>query len=360
MVDQVLQSNHGFDRSGGLAAIALLTSGLVGGLAFAPVAIAGTGLTSQMGQATLIAQEIVDGLPPPPNVGQNTLPVLPQAQQMTAPDQSSSDRLYLVMINNDSPRLLRQVQRVASSASVQDYQGQRMIVAAFDDSNHAQRQVQMLASRGIGARLIQPSEIASAGAGDSNLNGMPGSAPNSATVPVQRSAVPMAVSPDLPPADLMPNPSVATVQAPTVQVPSQVPQVPQAPSQALRESGGTPREVTFGGQSPAADQFPSPPSLPAPPASAAFINTPTNLQPSDSSNGQSYYVVVPGKQGELDAISNQIIRLSDGFGIAQMVQQSATKGAHVQVGPFSDRQAASRWNRYFRDFGMDARVTRDR
>jgi hypothetical protein len=382
MVDQVLQSNHGLDRSGGFAAVALLASGLVGSLAFAPAAIAGVGLTSQMGQATLIAQEIVDGLPPPPNVGQNTLPVLPQSQQaqaqqvqpqqmqpqeMTAPDQASSDqvsleqasrdRRYLVMINGDSPRLLRQVQRVASSASVQDYQGQRMIVAAFDDSNHAQRQVQLLASRGIGARIVQPSEIASAAnRGDSNSGGTPSSAPNSATVSVQRSAVPMAVSPDLPPADLMPNPSV-----PTVQVPSQIPQVPQAPNPALRETpSGAPREVTFGGQPPSADQFPSPPALPAPPASAAFINAPTNLQPSDLPSGHSYYVIVPGKQGELDAISNQIIRLSDGFGIAQLVQQSTTKGTHVQVGPFSDRQAASRWNRYFRDFGMDARVTRDR
>jgi hypothetical protein len=364
MVDQVLQSNHGLDRSGGLAAIALLVSGLVGGLAFAPAAIAGTVPNSQMGQATLIAQEIVDGLPPPPNVGQNTLPasqsqqVQPQQiqpQEMTAPASSTPDQAsggrYLVMIDGDSPRLLRQVQRVASSASVQDYQGQRMIVAAFDDSNHAQRQVQILTSHGIGARMIQSSEVASAASSSEfNSSGTPGNA----TVPVQRSAMPMAVAPDLPPADLMPNQS-----APTVQVPRQV---PQAPSQAIREApSGAPREVNFGGQSPSPDQFPSPPSLSAPPAStnATFSSTPTN-PPSDSSTGRGYYVVVPGKQEELDAISNQIVRLSDGFGIAQMVQQSTTKGTHVQVGPFSDRQAASRWNRYFRDFGMNARVTRDR
>jgi hypothetical protein len=28
----------------------------------------------------------------------------------------------------------------------------------------------------------------------------------------------------------------------------------------------------------------------------------------------------------------------------------------VLVGPFTNRNAATRWNRYFRDFGMDARV----
>jgi hypothetical protein len=350
MVDQVLQSNDGFNRSSGLVAIALLTGGLVGGLvgglALAPASIAATlsnSLTGQetIGKASLIAQEIVDGLPPPPNVGQSTLPILPQSQQsqqmqpqggasaVAVPDQVGGDRQYLVMIDGDSPRLLKQVQRVASSASVQDYQGQRMIVAAFDNSDRAQRQVQMLASRGIGARLIPADQVAAT--------------PTDPTVPVQRSATPMAVAPDLPPADLMPNSAT-----PTVQVPSQVPN--QAPSQALRTApNGAPREVNFGGQSPS-DQFPSPPSFPAP------ANTTRSTSPSDSP-GRDYYVVVPGKQNELEAISNQIIRLGDGFGIAQLVQQSDTRGTHVQVGPFSDRQAANRWNHYFRDFGIDARVT---
>jgi hypothetical protein len=72
-------------------------------------------------------------------------------------------------------------------------------------------------------------------------------------------------------------------------------------------------------------------------------------------------VVIPGKQGELESISNQVIRLGDSFGIAQLVQQSSSsRGPHVQVGPFVDRDAASRWNHYFRDFGMDARVIRNR
>ena len=352
MVDQVLQSNYGSDRSSGLVAIALLVGGLVGGLALSPAALAGTPLNSPpnswMGQGSLIAQEIVDGLPPPPNVGQ-TQQV--QSQEMTAPTmlgQSVGDRRYLVMINGDNPRLLRQVQRVASSASVQDFQGQRMIVAAFDDPDHAQRQVQILTSRGIGARLVQAEEVASAASPGEGSTGT-----TSPIAPSQRSAAPMAVAPDLPPADLMPNQSV-----PTVQVPSQMPS--QMPNQALRAApSDTPREVNFGGQSP--NQPPSASSFPAPtaPANAAFGNTPTNL-PSDLSTERGYYVVIPGKQGELEAISNQIMRLGDGFSIAQMVQQSSAKGTHVQVGPFNDRQAANRWNRYFRDFGMDARVTRDR
>jgi hypothetical protein len=338
MVDQVLQSNYELKRSGGLVAIALLTAGLIGGLTLAPAAIG----QEVIGQSSLIAQEIVDGLPPPPNVGQSTLPVLPQSQQaqpqgtapgvaptVAVPDQAGGNRQYLVMIDGDSPRLLKQVQRVASSASVQDYQGQRMIIAAFDDSDHAQRQVQMLTSRGIGARLIPADQVAAM--------------PTDSTVPVERSAMPMAVAPDLPPANLMPNSAT-----PTVQVPSQVPN--QAPSQALRTApNGAPREVNFGGQSPT-DQFPSPSSFPAP------ADATRSTSPSDSP-GRGYYVVVPGSQNELEAISNQIIRLGDGFGIAQLVQQSSTRGSHLQVGPFSDRQAANRWNRYFRDFGIDARVT---
>ncbi len=346
MVDQVLQVNYGSNRSGGLVAIALLASGLVGGLALAPAAIG----QEVIGQGSLIAQEIVDGLPPPPNVGQTTLPVLPQSQPVqpqgiAAPaasvsDQAGGDRQYLVMIEGDSPRLLKQVQRVASSASVQDYQGQRMIVAAFEDSDRAQRQVQILASRGIGARMIRADQVVSA-ARPSDLS----ATPTDPTVPVQRSAMPMAVAPDLPPADLMPNSAVPTVQVPS-QVPSQAPS--QVPSQALRAApNGAPREVNFGGQ---VDQFPSPPSFPAP------ADATRSASPSDSS-GRSYYVVVPGKQEELEAISNQIIRLGDGFGIAQLVQQSSTRGTHLQVGPFSDRQAANRWNHYFRDFGIDARVT---
>ena len=350
MVDQVLQSNYELNRSGGLVAIALLTGGLVGGLALAPASFAATlsnSLTGQetIGQANVIAQEIVDGLPPPPNVGQSALPVLPQSQQsqqaqpqgvapaVAVPNQAGGDRQYLVMIDGDSPRLLKQVQRTASSASVQDYQGQRMIIAAFDNSDRAQRQVQMLASRGIGARLIPADQVAVT--------------PTNSTVPVQRSATPMAVAPDLPPADLMPNSATPTVQVPS-QAPSQLPS--QLPSQALRTApNGAPREVNFGGQPPA-DQFPSPPSFPAP------ADATRSASPSDAP-GRSYYVVVPGKQNELEAISNQIIRLGDGFGIAQLVQQSSTKGTHVQVGPFSDRQAANRWNHYFRDFGIDARVT---
>ncbi|NEQ28916.1 MAG: hypothetical protein F6K28_60215 [Microcoleus sp. SIO2G3] len=77
----------------------------------------------------------------------------------------------------------------------------------------------------------------------------------------------------------------------------------------------------------------------------------------DRSSGRSYYVVIPGQSEDISAISNQVMRLGEGLGIAQQVTQgSSPRGAHVQVGPFADRGTASRWNRYFRDFGMDARI----
>lgn len=125
-----------------------------------------------------------------------------------------------------------------------------------------------------------------------------------------------------------------------------------------------PREVEFGGQ-PTLESFPSPPSFPGSTSSdnSSFgesrSNPSNSLQPDASSSRgrRTYYVVIPGKQTDLEAISNQVIRLGDSFGIAQLVEQSGTpRGPHVQVGPFADRDAANRWNRYFRDFGMDARV----
>ncbi|MBD3880675.1 hypothetical protein IFO70_02790 [Phormidium tenue FACHB-886] len=354
MVDQVLQSNCRLNRSGGgianglrrAGAIALLAGGLFGsGMAVSPTAIA------EVTPELLLAQDIVDGLPPPPNVERpEALPAFPQAQPQMPPQAAPptsiqpapvrpapvNARQYWVMINGDSQRLLEQVQQVATTASIQDYQGKRMIVAAFDDSDHAERQVQILASRGIGAQIIR-AEGAALASGTSN--------PSSATVPIQRSAVPAAVAPDLPPPDLQPS-------------------SPGQPGQTLQETpSGSPREVEFGGQSPSLNQFPSPPPLPGSPA-AAPVNAReagrNALSPSGSPSRRAYYVVIPGEQNELDAIMNQVIRLGDNFGIAQLVQQSGTRGAHVQIGPFTDRRAANRWNRYFRDFGMNARVYVDR
>jgi hypothetical protein len=70
----------------------------------------------------------------------------------------------------------------------------------------------------------------------------------------------------------------------------------------------------------------------------------------------AFYVVVPVRASDVEAITNQILRLGDGLGIAEMVQVSDSRGSHVRVGPFVDRSAARRWNSYFREFGMNSRV----
>lgn len=231
----------------------------------------------------LIAQQIVDGLPPPPPVD--------SGQQ--APNQTvSGASQYLVVVNGDSPLLLSQVQMVASNASVQEYNGQRFIqVGLFNDAAMAQQQVTALASQGIGAEVLTVNSTAASTGQVAQQTDLPG----------------------LPPPDLLP---VAPV----------------------------PREVEFG-QPPSQNQL----SNPTPPAEVEAT------APVHSS--RYYYVVIPGGEDDVAAITNQVARLGEGFDVAQMVQVGdSRRGSHVRVGPFADRGAANRWSRYFRDFGMDARV----
>jgi hypothetical protein len=68
-------------------------------------------------------------------------------------------------------------------------------------------------------------------------------------------------------------------------------------------------------------------------------------------------VVIPSNGKKLDVVSEQVVRLTNGMGVDGMITTATTRGPHVQVGPFNSRSAANRWTRYFRDFGMDARVS---
>jgi hypothetical protein len=316
-----------------LISLLLLGSGLTGAIVLSNRA-AWAGVTLQDSiPDNLIAQDIVDGLPPPPNLPGQAAAQPIQSDRVQAPAAGA----YVVVVNGDSPRLLQQVQRVASTATLQEYQGQRVIqVAAFDDSDRAERQVELLASRGIGADIVRVTDANSSSANNST-------APSTSQADQGQQSAQLAATPDLPPPDLLPAQPV-------------------------------PREIEFGGQS-TLNSFPSPPNVPTSSTSgngASGSSTPGDAQSAarssspapqperaaSSGSRRAYYVVIPGKQGELDAISNQVNRLGDGFGIAQLVQQSGSpRGPHVQVGPFVDRDAANRWNRYFRDFGMDARVS---
>lgn len=279
-----------------------LLGGLVGSIAFAvPIG------AEPVPQPLLIAQQVVDGLPPPPTIlGQDSLPTTPTGQtsdQPSVPTLSPTDpaQRYLVIVNGESPLLLSQVQAIVPDASVQEYDGRRFIQAGmFDNPNAAQQQVAALSAQGIGA------EIATVNTAQQT------STSQASAQPTQQAA-----APSLPPPDLLPAEPV-------------------------------PREVEFGqppigqpsnGQPPTQDQF----SNPAPSQGAA---------PQDS----AFYVVIPGRSADVEAITNQILRLGDGLDVAEMVQVGDGRGSHVRIGPFVDRSAARRWNSYFRDFGMDSRI----
>ncbi|MBD2071535.1 hypothetical protein H6F93_29140 [Leptolyngbya sp. FACHB-671] len=249
----------------------------------------------------LMAQQIVDGLPPPPSVtfGEE-IPVAPtQPQQYPqqyndpAPDSAdleqsgstdASER-FLVYVNGDSPLLLNQVRRVESGAFFQNYDGRQVIQAGvFNQTDSAERRVAELAAQGIGAEVVRVPGVVLANS-------------NTQTVASRGSSLP---SPELLPA--------ATFN-------------PEASGQ---QSNFSDTEV-------------------------AQANTPI---PDDS-----YYVAIPGDADNISAIYAQVVRLGGNLRLAQVAESRREPfGPHVLVGPFANRSAATRWNRYFRDFGMDARV----
>lgn len=297
----------------------------------------------------LLAQQIVDGLPPPPPLifGQEIPPGSSQSNQaqpnqtqsnQAAPSapaassnyQAASAQRYAVLVNGDSPLLLSQVQTVAAGASVQQIQGKRIIQAGvFDDSTQAQQQAAALASQGIEAQVF------AVGGAPASGNLASTNSPSTNSQSAGNNVSQANTSQALPPPDLLP---VAPV----------------------------PREVEFGQPSSDGNQSPdsstsSPNSAPNSLPGGAPDNSSTpdqQAQPdAQQRSNHSYYVVIPGKSGDLAAISNQVARLGDGMGIEQVVQETTKpRGPHVQVGPFADRNAATRWSRYFRDFGLDARV----
>lgn len=278
-------------------------------------------------QPQLMAQQIVDGLPPPPNLPpsmqrpslqpQEVAPGVSQpfaspAQSVPAIANPSSTPYYGVFVNGDSPLLLEQVRKVESGAFLQDREGQRVIQAGlFSDSSRASQQAAALEAQGIGAEIrplsvIPSTTLQAANPGFTQLPPPVINAPNSApgTAPAASFSTPVA------PPDLVP--------------------VEQAP-----------REIIFG----QADFTNAPPAA----FSAAGPELPDN----------SYYVVVPGRSRELRDISLRVTQLAAGLNVREssIVERESPLGPHVIVGPFINRSTASRWDRYFRAFGLtDSRV----
>jgi hypothetical protein len=241
----------------------------------------------------------------------------------------SAAQQYAVIVNGDSAMMLDQVRSIEPRAFVQEYQGRRMIQAGvFSDVGGAQQQVAALAGRGVGAQVVT----------------LPGGGMAAPGVPTAGMPAPQVTAPALSAPASFPSPTAA-------QAPPQV-NAPMLPPPDLLPVTPVPREVEFG-QPSAPEQF----GNPAPSAAPSGSPLPPELSPGETRSGRSFYVVIPGNSDNLAAIGNQVMRLGDGFGIAQMVQTSTSpRGPHVRVGPFVDRSAANRWTRYFRDFGLNARV----
>jgi hypothetical protein len=266
-------------------------------------------------ERVLLAQSIVDGLPPSPAFSGEQLPP-PQLQpaqptpfvttptspafQPASPAPYSSEgfdlQRYLVLVNGDSPLLLEQVRKVESGAFLQNYDGRRVIQAgSFVEPNRAQQQQQRLESQGIGAEVIAITSANSVQASGNQLD--------QPTAVAYNSSLP---APELAPASTSAN-----------------------------------REVIFG-QQPSFDNS----------ADVRVAQAPLTTIASSR-----YYVVVPGGRANLTAITDQITRLGGRFGIARATtERTAPLGPHVIVGPYANRRAAERWSRYLRAFGLDARV----
>jgi hypothetical protein len=345
---------------------------------------------------TLIAQEIVDGVPPPPPgaLGQATAVAAGPTQAAGVPSATSAQN-YMVLVNGDSQLLLSQVQRVQPAASLTDYGGRRYIQAGvFGDSTKAEQQLSSLASLGIGAEVVSLTE--SSAASSSSISPPPTSmtvaqnsyygAPPSYSGSPASTGYPSSSGYAAPPSTY---PGSSGYAAPAA--PSTYPNYPSSSPTPVPVQGGTmPVPDPYAGSS-----YANPPSVTVPQATSATttpnVPPPSNLlpttpvpevefgqppapdqfngtgqpvpptAPSDAGAGErvkhAYYVVIPGTAGNLTSISNQVTRLGEGVGISQLVQVSdRPRGPHVQVGPFTDRTAARRWSSYFRDFGMDARV----
>jgi hypothetical protein len=276
-----------------------------------------TSSAETLNQSTLLAQEIVDGLPPaPPTFAIPELNLEPPSAAPNVEPPPQAER-YLVFVNGATPDLLAQVRRIESGAFVQEHQGKSIIqVGLFNELIYAQQQVEILADAGISAEVLG---VSGAEATEPHLN----AGGTAASVPAP---------------DLLPVAPIPAAPAPVAV------SIPASTAFSFREtSTATPPQFV---QSSAG-------------ASATEGRQNQVSQSSEQSGGEKtpYYVVIPGNSATLSEIANQVIRLGEGYGIANVVEEAERPlGQHVRVGPFTSRRSAAHWSRYFRTFGMDARI----
>ncbi|MER3490835.1 MAG: hypothetical protein C4323_00040 [Mastigocladus sp. ERB_26_2] len=94
------------------------------------------------------------------------------------------------------------------------------------------------------------------------------------------------------------------------------------------------------------------------PTSSQNFNNNNTYYPQPNSRqeiSRPYYVAVPAKIAEINAIANQIrSNLEQQIGVSIKNQP---RGSHIAVGPFAERSQAEQWNNYLRSLGFrNARV----
>lgn len=310
-----------------------------------------TALSAQLPASALpssfrVAQEIIEGLPPPPaTVTPNVVPQPveseppsrptnpiqpPERDRLPQETREGKERFFLVLINGNSPLLLEQVRRVESGAFLQSREGQQIIQAGlFRQRESAKQQVAALEQQGILAEII------------------------AVEVPVAVSA-PAATATG----------AVETGAANTGTANTGAANTGTA-NTGTANTGAT-REVSFSDLVPVTNSNSDPAQEVVFGQSSGFsVAEPLNEGAIAASTGEfssnsRYYVVIPGRAAEIGGIIDRTTQLSlDLIGdVEQAIQERDTpRGIHVLVGPFVDRQTAFRWDRYFRTFGLvDSRV----
>lgn len=284
-------------------------SNLLTGVAFCRLAIGLLLLASATGKSAIagsltemqIAQSVVDGLPPPPADARSVSSAPPVLLPSIAPRQDESSRRdanaatsegYIVYVNGDSPLLLDQVRRVESNAFLQNYEGKQVIQAG------------LFGEEASAQWRVQQLEAQGIGA---------------EVAPVSRDAMPRNQT------------TLRNQTSPALAAPQTVPS-----ARTDRTTQAAVPQVEFG----------------------QSVSPYSTAQSTQRARRRSYYVVIPGSASRLPDIEDLIATLGSGLAVSEDAVQPRTAplGNHVRVGPFVDRGAASRWSRFFRDFGMDARV----
>lgn len=138
-----------------------------------PIVLAGqlvaTATAASVTQNALIAQAVVDRLPPPPPTPIAKEPLPPpsifvprefdfQAPSSTPPavnNTSSTNLSYLVYVDDASSPTLEQVKQLEPQAFVRQYNGRPVVQAgAFEQNSNAEQRAQELKSVGVAVRIV--------------------------------------------------------------------------------------------------------------------------------------------------------------------------------------------------------------